>query len=113
MSAIGVYLKNIREQKELSTVQVQKLSNNRISQSYVVQVENGDRTPSVAILEAFADVYGVSIHDMIDVMTAKGDKKKKIPLFELSDKEEIELIKQVRKLSVKKQKALITFLSDS
>jgi len=111
MRTIGEYLKNIREQKELSTVQVQKLSKGRISQSYVVQIENNARTPSVAILESFADVYSVSIHDMIDVMTAKSDKKKKSPPFVLSDKE-IELIKQFRKLPEKKQKALIILLAD-
>jgi transcriptional regulator with XRE-family HTH domain len=109
MSAIGEYLKKIREQKELSTVQVQKLSEGQISQSYVVQVENGDRTPSVAKLEAFADVYGVNIHDIIDVMAEKNEKKKKAPPLLFSDKE-IKLIKQFRKLSENKQKALIALI---
>lgn len=111
MSAIGDYLKSLREQKELSTVEVQKLSGNHISQSYVVQVEQGVRTPSVAKLEAFADVYGVGINGLIDVMVAKPSRKKKEPSFLLSEKE-IMFIKQIRKLPENKQKNIIEFITD-
>lgn len=109
MSKIGDYLKNLREQKELSTVEVQKLSNGRISQSYVVQVEQGVRTPSVSKLEAFADVYGISVHDLVDVMIDAKKKQKREPPVVLSGTE-IRLIRQIRELPEYKQKALFQLL---
>ena len=111
MSAIGDYLKNIREQKALSTVEVQKRSNNRISQSYIVQVEKGIRTPSVAKLEAFAGVYGVDIHELVELMLEKKKGKKPEPPIILSETE-ISLIKQIRKLPEKKRKGLFFLLLD-
>lgn len=109
METIGNYLKFLREQKEFSTVDVHNKSGGRISQSYVIQVEQGSRTPSVAKLEAFADVYGVGIHDLIDRMISTPSKKNKAASLVLSDKEII-LIEQIRKLSPKKRKALYDFV---
>lgn len=111
MNKIGEYLKQVREKKELSTVDVQKASQGRISQSYVVQVENGQRTPSVEKLEAFADVYGVNIHDFVEVMITSKKAIKQSPEIVLS-KKEIELIKQIRKLTDKKRKGLLDFISE-
>ncbi len=111
MSALGDCLKNIREQRKLSTIDIQKLSEGRISQSYVVQVEKGDKTPSVAKLEAFADVYGIEVMELVNhMLIRKKHDLKKMPFVQTA--EEMRLIKQIRKMSEKKRKAFYSLFAE-
>lgn len=54
---LGIYLKKLREEKELSTREVYNLA--KVSNSYLSLVENGHRRPSAVVLKKLAPVYGV------------------------------------------------------
>lgn len=59
---MGEYLKNLREQKGLSTREVYDLS--KVSNSYLSLVENGHRRASAVVLKKLAPVYGVDYLDL-------------------------------------------------
>ena len=109
MKNIGKHLKNFRKQKKFSTSDVQKLSEGRISQSYVVQLENGKKNPSLEKLVVLAEVYKVDIHELVDIMLEKDHLKEAKQTFVIAD-DEIELIKKIREMPKKKQKALLDML---
>ncbi len=59
---MGEYLKNLRENKGLSTREVYELS--KVSNSYLSLVENGHRRASAVVLKKLAPVYGVDYLDL-------------------------------------------------
>lgn len=59
---MGKYLKSLRENLELSTHDVNRLS--EISQSYLSLIENGKRKASAIILKNLAKVYNVDYLDL-------------------------------------------------
>ena len=62
LKEMGEYLKNLREQKGLSTREVYDLS--KVSNSYLSLVENGHRRASAVVLKKLAPVYGVDYLDL-------------------------------------------------
>lgn len=61
---MGKYLKSLRENLELSTHDVNRLS--EISQSYLSLIENGKRKASAIILKNLAKVYNVDYLDLYE-----------------------------------------------
>lgn len=61
---MGKFLKSLRENLELSTHDVNRLSN--ISQSYLSLIENGKRKASAIILKTLAKVYNVDYLDLYE-----------------------------------------------
>lgn len=62
LKEMGEYLKNLREQKQLSTREVYNLA--KVSNSYLSLVENGHRRASAIVLKKLAPVYGVDYLDL-------------------------------------------------
>ena len=62
LKEMGEYLKNLREQKQLSTREVYNLA--KVSNSYLSLVENGHRRASAVVLKKLAPVYGVDYLDL-------------------------------------------------
>lgn len=61
---LGKYLNSLRENLELSTYDVNRIS--KISQSYLSLVENGKRKPSAIILKKLAQVYNTDYLDLYE-----------------------------------------------
>lgn len=65
---LSKFVKRIREEKNLSTSDVQKASDNRISDAYVSQIENGNvRNVSLEKLTALANGLDIPEVDIIQV----------------------------------------------
>lgn len=62
LKEMGEYLKNLREQKGLSTREVFELS--KVSNGYLSLVENGHRRASAIVLKKLASVYNVDYLDL-------------------------------------------------
>ena len=62
LKEMGIYLKNLREKKGLSTREVYELA--KVSNSYLSLVENGHRRASAVVLKKLAPVYGVNYLDL-------------------------------------------------
>lgn len=76
------YVRRIRTEKKLSTVDVERQSGNRISDSYVTRIENGYvKNVSPEKLKALAKGLGVSEDEIFDIARGK-------PLNEQSGTEE-------------------------
>lgn len=61
---LGLYLKQLRELKGLTTREVYNLS--KVSNSYLSLVENGKRRASAIILKKLAPIYGVDYLDLYE-----------------------------------------------
>lgn len=79
---MGKYLKSLRENLELSTHDVNRLSD--ISQSYLSLIENGKRKASAIILKNLAKVYNVDYLDLYEkagyIDLIEDEKKKEISI---------------------------------
>lgn len=79
---MGKYLKSLRENLELSTHDVNRLS--EISQSYLSLIENGKRKASAIILKNLAKVYNVDYLDLYEkagyIDLIEDEKKKEISI---------------------------------
>ena len=54
---IGITIRKIRKRKKLSQKELSRISN--ISQTYISQIESGEKNPSIAIIEKIGDVLNV------------------------------------------------------
>lgn len=61
---LGMYLKKLRDNKNLSTREVYDLSG--VSNSYLSLVENGRRKPSAIVLKKLAPIYNVDYFDLYE-----------------------------------------------
>lgn len=61
---LGMYLKNLRDNKELSTREVYDLCG--VSNSYLSLVENGRRKASAIVLKKLAPIYNVDYLDLYE-----------------------------------------------
>lgn len=61
---LGIYLKNLRDNKKLSTRQVYDLCG--VSNSYLSLVENGHRKASAIVLKKLAPIYNVDYLDLYE-----------------------------------------------
>ena|SRR3989338_6756777 len=65
---LGLYLKELRVVKDLSLRDVEKATNNAVSNAYLSQLESGKiAKPSPHILENLAKAYGVPYVDLMAV----------------------------------------------
>ena len=62
LKEMGLYLKNIREEKNLTTDKVSEIS--KISKGYLSLIENGHRRASAIILKKLAQVYNLDYLDL-------------------------------------------------
>ena len=94
---LGVYLKNLRDSRELSTREVYDLCG--VSNSYLSLVENGHRRASAIVLKKLAPIYNV---DYLDLYEKAGyidlieDEKKQQILTPLSNQITIPLLGTVK-----------------
>ena len=94
---LGVYLKNLRDSRELSTREVYDLCG--VSNSYLSLVENGHRRASAIVLKKLAPIYNVNYLDLyekagyIDLIE---DEKKQQILTPLSNQITIPLLGTVK-----------------
>ncbi len=65
-TALGTYLKGLRATRSLSLRDVEKATNNSVSNAYLSQLESGkDIKPSPHILEQLAKAYNVSYTEIM------------------------------------------------
>ncbi len=83
LKELGIYLKKLREEKELSTREVYNLA--KVSNSYLSLVENGHRRPSAVVLKKLAPVYGV---DYLELYVKAG-------YADLAEYEKNEMLKKI------------------
>lgn len=82
---LGSYLKNLRENKQLSTREVYDLSG--VSNSYLSLVENGHRRASAIVLKKLAPIYDVNYLELykkagyIDLIEDEKKTKYKTDIF--------------------------------
>ena len=59
----GLKIRALREVNKMTTYEFAEKV--RISQTMTVQIEHGDKQPSVAVLKRIADFFGLSVNDFI------------------------------------------------
>ena len=69
---VGLRIKALREQKGITVNKLANLAG--ISQSYLRDVELGNKNPTVETLSYFCDALGVTLRDFFDTDNAAGDK---------------------------------------
>lgn len=72
MYAIGESIRSKREEKGLSRKQVQELID--VSQQYIGEIERGEGNPSLEILIKLAEIYNVTIAELIGDPTLYNNK---------------------------------------
>ena len=86
---LGLYLKELRIVKDLSLRDVEKKTNNTVSNAYLSQLESGKiAKPSPHILEQLAKVYEVPYEDLMAVagyMQQSKTKKSGVAFFNQQD----------------------------
>ncbi|HOW59084.1 MAG TPA: helix-turn-helix transcriptional regulator [Candidatus Omnitrophota bacterium] len=99
---LGQYLKELRIVKNLSLRDVEKATNNSVSNAYLSQLESGKISkPSPHILESLAKVYEVHYEDLMAVagyMRSSKTKKSGVAFFNQHD------------LSAEEKKKLLDYL---
>ena len=64
---LGQYLASVRRDRGLSLREVEKATNKVVSNGYLSQIENSQiKKPSPNILNALAELYGVSYEDLME-----------------------------------------------
>ncbi|HHT9138303.1 MAG TPA: helix-turn-helix domain-containing protein [Candidatus Wunengus sp. YC60] len=96
---LGVYLKELRVVKNLSLRDVEKVTNNAVSNAYLSQLESGKiNKPSPYILEQLAIAYGVPYEDVMvaaGYMRSSKTKRSGVAFFnqhDLSSDEKLKLL---------------------
>ena len=69
---VGLRIKALREQKGITVNKLANLAG--ISQSYLRDVELGNKNPTVETLSYFCDALGVTLRDFFDTDNTAGDK---------------------------------------
>ena len=66
MNEFGTYLKQVRNALGLSLRDVEQRTNRAVTNGYISQLESGAvKAPSVRVLHALSDAYGVSYADLM------------------------------------------------
>ena len=78
---IGKRLKDARERLKYSQVEVSKITEGEISDQMLSLYELGKRTPDLSKLEQLADIYGISLLNLIGVTKERG---KELDISELT-----------------------------
>jgi len=110
----GQYIKDIRLAKNMTIREVEKLSDKKISNSYLSQLETGKiQTPSPTMLEIISETYGCSYQALMEkIGYLKKQNIEKLGNSEffmnekLTQKEEAELIKYLGFLRNKDKKII-------
>lgn len=63
-STVGQYLRELRQRVKLSLREVEQKVG--VSNSYLSQVETGQRRPGTNVLKRLAPLYGVSVKDLLE-----------------------------------------------
>ena len=71
---IGKRLKDARERLKYSQVEVSKITEGEISDQMLSLYELGKRTPDLSKLEQLADIYGISLLNLIGVTKERGEE---------------------------------------
>ena len=69
---VGLRIKALREQRGITVNKLANLAG--ISQSYLRDVELGNKNPTVETLSYFCDALGVTLRDFFDTDNTAGDK---------------------------------------
>ncbi|MDO8751703.1 MAG: helix-turn-helix transcriptional regulator [Dehalococcoidia bacterium] len=64
-TAVGQYLRELRQRVRLSLREVEQKVG--VSNSYLSQVETGQRRPGTNVLKRLAPLYGVSVRDLLEL----------------------------------------------
>lgn len=65
LKKFGAHLKQLRKEKNFS---IRGLADEAdIDFSYVVQMEKGDKNPTLLMLLKLADALGITIHDLVEI----------------------------------------------
>jgi len=111
--SIGGYLKRLREQRGLSVYAAAKKSNGGISHTYILQLENDKREPtlkpSVIKLNEFAKIYEVPIDELVAVVLKLENKQDVVPPYVLSN-EEKKVIDELRAMKFDRREAFIKII---
>lgn len=85
--------------RNLKGISVNKLANlSGISQSYLRDIELGNKNPTIEIISCLCDTLGISLKDFFDEETT-------------ANMSEDPLVKRIYQLSHKQREALLTFLN--
>lgn len=114
-SSIGLKLKELRIVKQLSLREVEKATQNGVSNAYLSQIESGKvKQPSPHILNHLAEVYEVDYKELLAaagyIRPALGDKKVKpsgVAFFnqqDISEEEKRELLDYLQFIRNKRDK---------
>lgn len=60
----NIYLRSLRKNRGWSLRDVEKLTDGRVSNAYLSQLESGRSTPSIVVVHMLAVAYGVSFEDL-------------------------------------------------
>ncbi len=114
LNVFGKYIKDLREDRQLSLRQVE--SETGISNSYLSQIERGDRDiPNSKILVKLVDLYGITFQSLAEVAgmqaaLAKRSSRKKELSINIPSPDEKYITKEYKKLSEVNKGHLKAFL---
>ena len=97
---VGLRIKTLREKKGITVNKLANLAG--ISQSYLRDVELGNKNPTVETLSYFCDALGVTLRDFFDT-DATGDKVNvflKAELEKLNDTQQLHLADFLKSLKL-------------
>lgn len=92
---LGNYLKNLREQDNLSKVALAEQI--KITDSYISMIENGGRSPSIETLEKYSEFFTVDINHLKD-LSEKQKQLKQLDKESESEQDTTELPKPIQNL---------------
>ena len=95
---VGKRIKDLREKKGFTVNKLANLAG--ISQSYLRDVELGNKNPTVETLSYFCDALGVSLKDFFDNMDSGINAFLKSELVKLSDEQQLKLAEFLRTLKL-------------
>ena len=77
----NLYLRNLRKERGWSLRDVEKITNGRISNAYLSQLESGRiDAPSIAMVHTLATAYGVDFEDMCRRALVEAEPLRAVPV---------------------------------
>ena len=95
---VGERIKELREKRGFTVNKLANLAG--ISQSYLRDVELGNKNPTIETLSYFCDALGVSLKDFFDDSNNEINVFLKSELVKLSDEQQLKLAEFIRTLKL-------------
>jgi transcriptional regulator with XRE-family HTH domain len=112
---LGQYLASIRADRRMTLRQVEEATNNRVSNAYLSQIENGKiKQPSPNVLNTLSEIYGLDFAQLMEMAghitpsqnREEGERHGRLATFanhHLTPAEEAELIDYLRYIRTRKR----------